>query len=195
MWRGKTRASAPLGTAYACSIMNLLVIRHAIAEDKEVFARTGRSDDQRPLTEIGRSKMRRAGNGLRVLVPQLSVLASSPFVRARETAEIVAAAFKLPRGEIVEALRPDRPFDAFLDWLRERGGPNDDDDRTIAVVGHEPHLSGLVTWLMTGTRESRLELKKGAACLLCFEKGSPKAGAAVLRWALAPSHLRQLGEV
>jgi len=137
--------------------MNLLVIRHAIAEDKEVFASTGRDDDLRPLTEAGRRKMRRAAAGLRVLIPRLTVLASSPLVRARETAEIVAPAFRVSRAEMVEALRPDRPFDAFLYWLRRQ--PNDEDEGAIAVVGHEPHLGGLVTWLMTGTTESRLELK------------------------------------
>jgi phosphohistidine phosphatase len=173
--------------------MNLLVIRHAIAEDKELFAKTGRSDDLRPLTEEGRSKMRRVAEGLRIVVPRLALLASSPLVRARETAEIVAPGFKMARAEIVEALRPDRPFDAFLDWLRQRAAPNDEDDRRIAVVGHEPHLGGLVTWLMTGTNDSRLELKKGAACLLHFER-TPGAGEAVLQWALTPSHLRRLAE-
>jgi len=173
--------------------MNLLVIRHAIAEDKEAFAKSGRSDDQRPLTEEGRTKMRRAAEGLRVVVPRLSILASSPLVRARETAEIIAPALKVARVEIVDALRPDRPFDAFLEWLRQRSTAKDDDDRTVAVVGHEPHLSGLVTWLMTGTTESRLELKKGAACLLCFD-ATPAAAGAILRWALSPAQLRQLAD-
>jgi phosphohistidine phosphatase len=173
--------------------MNLLVIRHAIAEDKEAFAATGRGDDQRPLTEAGRTKMRRAAEGLRVVIPKVATLASSPLVRARETAEIVAPVLKVPRVEIVEALRPDRRFDALLEWLRQRVAPNDDGDRTIAVVGHEPHLSGLVTWLMTGSEESRLELKKGSACLLHFEE-SPAAGQGILRWALTPSQLRALAD-
>src|SRR5690349_23208472 len=68
--------------------MNLLVIRHAIAEDKENFAATGRSDDQRPLTDAGRTKMRRGTQGLRTLIGKVAMLASSPLVRARETAEI-----------------------------------------------------------------------------------------------------------
>jgi phosphohistidine phosphatase len=62
---------------------------------------------------------------------------------------------------------------------------------TVAIVGHEPHLSGLVTWLMTGQIDSRLELKKGAACLLRFER-APGEGEATLRWALTPSQLRDL---
>lgn len=172
--------------------MNLLVIRHAIAEDKEAFAASGRSDDQRPLTEEGRSKMRRAAGGLRLACPRVAVLASSPLLRARETAEIVASALRVSRVEIVEALRPDRPFEELRGWLRGRVAPNGE-DVTVAVVGHEPHLSGLVTWLMTGGSESRIELKKGGACLLAFDR-SPAAGEAVLRWALTPSQLRALAD-
>ena len=173
--------------------MNLLVIRHAIAEDKEAFATSGRSDDQRPLTEAGRTKMRRGAEGLRVVSPRLAVLASSPLVRARETAEIVLPVFKTGRVEIVDALRPERPFEDFLTWLRRRMPPNEEEDSeaTIAIVGHEPHLSGLVTWLMTGGKESRLELKKGGVCLLKFER-APAAGEAVMRWLLTPAQLREL---
>jgi phosphohistidine phosphatase len=172
--------------------MNLLVIRHAIAEDKEAFAATGRSDDQRPLTEAGRSKMRRAAEGLRATCPRLTVLASSPLLRARETADIVAPVFRVARVEIVEALRPERPFEDLTAWLRRRVAPNGaGDEATVGVVGHEPHLSGLVTWFMTSGTDSRIELKKGGACLLRFER-EPAAGEAMLRWALTPSQLRGL---
>jgi phosphohistidine phosphatase len=174
--------------------MNLLVIRHAIAEDKEAFAASGRSDDQRPLTQAGRSKMRRAAQGLRTICPRIAVLAASPLVRARETAEIVAPALDIARVEIVDALRPERPFDELVAWLHRRVGPNDSDaDPTVAVVGHEPHLSGLVTWLMTSATDSRIELKKGGACLLRFER-APAAGGALLRWSLTPSQLRGLAQ-
>ena len=172
--------------------MNLLVIRHAIAEDKERFAASGRSDDQRPLTEEGRTKMRRGADGVRLVSPRVTVLASSPLVRARETAEIVGAALKVARVEIVDALRPDRPFDELVAWLNKRLPPNEDeDDSAVAVVGHEPHLSGLVTWLMTGQKDPRLELKKGGACLLSFER-APAAGEATLRWLLTAGQLRDL---
>jgi phosphohistidine phosphatase len=174
--------------------MNLLVIRHAIAEDKEAFAATGRTDDQRPLTEAGRSKMRRVAEGLRAACPRVAVLASSPLLRARETADIVAPAFRIARVEIVEALRPERSFEDLTAWLKHRADPNGTDhDVTVAVVGHEPHLSGLVTWLMTAGKDSRVELKKGGACLLRFER-APAAGEATLRWLLTPSQLRGLAD-
>jgi phosphohistidine phosphatase len=68
------------------------VIRHAPAADRAEFAKTGKDDSERPLTDDGKTKMRRAARGLRSLVPKLDLLASSPYVRAHETAEIVADA-------------------------------------------------------------------------------------------------------
>ena len=54
--------------------MYLLVIRHAAAMDKEEFARTGRSDDERPLTPAGKKEMARVARGLRALVPKLDAV-------------------------------------------------------------------------------------------------------------------------
>ena len=168
--------------------MHLLVIRHAVAEDKTRFALTGQSDDLRPLTTEGRSKMRRAVRGLRELVATPTRVATSPLVRANETAQLVATAFGVTRIETVEALRPESPYEELVAWLGPR---SDSGDGPIVVVGHEPHLGGLVTWLMTGTDTSRVELKKGGACLLVFDE-APSAGGARLRWLVTPGQLRQL---
>ena len=170
--------------------MQLLVVRHAIAEDKERFALTGRSDDLRPLTSEGRAKMRRAAQGLRVLAPRPAFIATSPLVRARETAEILATALAAPRIETVEALRPDAPYDDLAAWL---GEPPAAAQETIALIGHEPHLGGLVTWLMAGVDQSRIEFKKGGAALLELD-GPAGAGTATLRWLVTPALLRGLGE-
>ena len=67
--------------------MKLLLVRHAIAEDAESFAVTGGTDALRPLTEVGRRKMRKGTNRLRTQIDRIDVLACSPRVRARETAE------------------------------------------------------------------------------------------------------------
>jgi phosphohistidine phosphatase len=56
--------------------MHLLVIRHGLAGDREEFAKTGRPDDERPLTPKGRRRMRRNARGLRTLVPGLDLLAT-----------------------------------------------------------------------------------------------------------------------
>jgi phosphohistidine phosphatase len=162
--------------------MQLVVIRHAIALEREEFAPTGRDDSLRPLTDKGKAKMKKAAAGLRELVPSIDVLAASPFTRAQQTAEIVAAEYEGLRLATTSSLEPESAFEDFVAWLRTQRG------ETVAVVGHEPHLGTLVTWLMTGIEESRVPLKKGAACQLEFP-GEPARGTARLHWALTASQL------
>lgn len=164
--------------------MELLVIRHAIAMEREDFA--GGSDDLRPLTDDGRRKMAAGTKGLRELVATLDVLAASPLVRAQQTAAIVAEAYGGVRIVTTASLRPEGAPSEFLAWLGSQEG------EVVAVVGHEPHLGMLVTWLMTGLADSRVPLRKGGACLL--ELSTPlREGDAMLQWALTSSQLRRIG--
>lgn len=168
--------------------MRLLVVRHAIAEDREAFGRSHRDDATRPLTPEGRRKMERGALGLKELVPELDLVAASPLKRAVDTAAIIAQAYGVLRVERVAELAPGAGFDRFLGWLtgqRARGA--------IAVVGHEPDLSQLVCALLAGTNGPFLELRKGAACLLEFP-GAVDRGAATLDWFLGPKHLRRLAD-
>lgn len=166
--------------------MRLLVVRHAAAEDKDAFARTGESDDLRPLTAEGKRGMREIARGLRSVAPEIDVLATSPLLRAVQTAEIVGAEYDR-KYVVIEALRPEAPYRDVSQWTERHGGSD-----VIAVVGHEPHLSGLVSWLLSGATESFLDLKKGGACLLEIES-RPGPGSGLLLWALAPKHLRAIG--
>lgn len=169
--------------------MNLLVVRHGVAEEKEAFAATGQPDDLRPLTEKGRKKMRRVAKGIAGLVPDVSLLATSPLTRARETAAIVANELDRSVDEETDVLRPDAPLQRFIEWLRARRGVE-----TVAVFGHEPQLSNLVTWLMSGDMRShsQIALKKGGACLLSFDT-TPNAGGGTLLWLLTPDQLEAAG--
>jgi phosphohistidine phosphatase len=164
--------------------MQLLVIRHAIAQTRDEFA--GDDDALRPLTTEGRRQMQRAAKGLRRIVGDLDVLGSSPLLRAMQTADIVAEQFAGVDITTVEALEPQSALPAFVRWLRTQRGAG-----RVAVVGHEPHLGTLVTWLLTGIDEARVPLKKGGACLLDFAS-LPRKGGAALHWALTPAMLRDL---
>jgi phosphohistidine phosphatase len=168
--------------------MQLLVIRHAIAEDPEEWSSSGGVESERPLTEEGRSRMLRGASGLRAVAPAIGLLASSPYARAMQTAEIVAREYGIDDVESVDALVPEGSLTQTSSWLRACDGKVE----TVAIVGHEPHLSRLVTWLICGTRDSRVELKKGAACLLAFDR-RVAGGAATLLWSLTPKQLRRLG--
>jgi phosphohistidine phosphatase len=166
--------------------MELLVIRHAIAADRAEFAASGQDDAKRPLTAAGRRKMRKNARGLARIAPGIDLLVTSPLVRAVETAAIVADTFGTDGAVERRELEPDADPADLVTWLRRQRGRE-----TVAVVGHEPHLSRLVEWLLTGRRKPFLDLKKGGACLLDLGE-EPRAGAATLEWLLTPAELRRI---
>jgi phosphohistidine phosphatase len=168
--------------------MHLLVIRHAIAEDKEAFAKTGKPDTERPLTKHGRTVMARVAKGLTREVESIDVLAASPLVRAAQTASIVANAYDGVPVVTVDALAPQNGPAAFAAWLRTQR-----DARVVAAVGHEPHLGTLITWLIAGLGDSHVTLDKGGVCMLEID-GQPGAGDATLIWSLPPNVLATLAE-
>ena len=167
--------------------MKLLLIRHAIAEEPEDFARTGKDDRQRPLTDEGRKKMKQVAKGLRELVPQIDLLATSPLTRAAQTGAILDSVYGGLSEVEIEELSPEATPTEFLRWLRKQKG------ETIAVVGHEPSLSLILSWLLTGTERRLFSFRKGGACLLEFS-GEVGAGTATLLWAVPPGQLRSLGD-
>ena len=131
--------------------------------------------------------MERAAVGLKALIPELDVLAASPYKRAFETAEIIGNAYGDLTVERVAELTPGASVDRVVAWLTGRHARG-----SVAVVGHEPDLSRLVCTLLADTSRPFLELRKGAACLLEFP-GPVGRGAATLDWFLGPKHLRLLG--
>ena len=167
--------------------MRIVVVRHGIAEDREAFVHTGQPDEARPLTREGRRRMRRAARGLRDIVEHVDVVASSPLARARETADILADRFGRSEGIVtLSALVPDAPLAFTRDWLDTQRA-----ESTIALVGHEPHLSRLVGWLLSGPEHAFTELTRGGACLLeCDAPVSP--GGVRLEWLLRAGQLRRL---
>jgi phosphohistidine phosphatase len=168
------------------SRMQLLVIRHAIAMEREEWA--GRPDSDRPLTDTGRRRMRKNSRGLQRISPHPELIATSPWLRAADTARVVAETLGVERMETIDAMLPDRPPSELADWLNERS-----DLTAVAVVGHEPHLGELVTWFIGGHSGTNFEFKKGGACLLRFE-GPVDAASGMLLWHLTPSQLRGLAD-
>ena len=163
--------------------MKLLIIRHGQAGEREDWRATGRPDSERPLTKDGRRKTRAAARGLKDLVDGVDLVMSSPWTRAAQTAELVAEALG---GKLatLDSLTPDRPYGDTLAWLKTRK------EKRIALIGHEPHLSGLVSWLTVGLDRSILRLKKSQALLLYLPK--TQAGAGELVWSIPPRQLRAL---
>lgn len=166
--------------------MQLLLIRHAIAEEREDFAVTGRDDSERPLTEPGQRRMEKNALGLQRISPKPDLIASSPYVRAKQTAEIVATALGIETPTFTDTLTPESHPKEFFAWLA-----NQPADAVVIAVGHEPNISRLLQWATVAKADSRAEFKKGGAALVDFD-GAAAAGEGMLRWLVTPSQLRSI---
>jgi phosphohistidine phosphatase len=89
--------------------------------------------------------------------------------------------------EELRAIAPSAAPAEVLPWLQARAGLD-----LVALVGHEPQLGRLASWLLARSAVPFLELKKAGACLLDLGD-RPRAGSARLVWLLAPAQLRRLG--
>jgi phosphohistidine phosphatase len=168
--------------------MQLLIIRHAIAEDREAFAATGKPDDQRPLTKNGIRRMKQVAKGLKEIVPVINHLATSPLTRATETGDILAEEFGISGTEVIPALLPGAKPEELATWAQGYARKG-----MVAVIGHEPYLGSLVTWFVGGKGDSRVEFKKGGVCLIEFDE-TVGFGTGTLCWLATPKMLRGLGD-
>lgn len=162
--------------------MQLLIIRHAIAAERGT---PGMPDDERPLTPEGRNKFREAAAGLAAIVERPAALLTSPLLRARQTAEIAAAAWGRLKVQELPALAGG-DIDGLAAALAKQP-----QDATVALVGHEPHTSDLLARLLGGAAPERLTFRKGGAALVELPGSLAEGGRLV--WYLRPRILRQLG--
>jgi phosphohistidine phosphatase len=166
--------------------MNLYLLRHAIAVERDS---SGNSDDSvRPLTPKGERRMHSIAEGMRCLELSFDLLLSSPYRRAKHTADIVAEAFKAQEFLHISAtLAPDGNPRQLIAELGGAYKPR----QNILVVGHEPYLSGLISLLVSGDQTLRVVMKKGGLCKLSAN-GLRYGRCATLEWLMTPRQLRLL---
>jgi phosphohistidine phosphatase len=165
--------------------MDLYLIRHGIAFDADPSRWP--DDSQRPLTPEGEKRFLTAAEGLAALQLSVDAVLSSPWPRAWRTAELLheGAGWPQPREcGALESGRPPAELMAALQPLRQASA--------VALVGHEPNLSELVSFFLTGdTDQARVEMKKGAVARLWIDP-SLAPGSGQLLLLLAPKVLRAL---
>lgn len=128
--------------------------------------------------------MERVAQHLLNWVEDVDLIVTSPYLRARQTAQILSQFYK--KAKVVEApeLVPQSPPTAFLKWLKAHGREMKD----VMVVGHEPHLSSFLSFLVAGTNESFVELKKSGVASVEVQNFQGLApGGARLNWLVQPS--------
>ena len=160
----------------------LYLVRHGLAEER---GEAWPDDTKRPLTDEGISRMRKAARGLARLGVSVEVVLTSPLVRARQTAEILAGALD-PRPSLVnvDSLAPDGAYASVVADLEKHARKT-----RLALVGHEPMIGEFAARIL-GSRHP-IEFKKGAVCRIDIDD-LPPAGPGDLRWMLTPKILRAL---
>ncbi len=164
---------------------SILLVRHGLAADRADSA----DDAQRPLTEEGVRKTARAGRGFaRLASPEL--LLTSPLLRARQTAELFAQAIEpTPKVRALAELAGIADFAAVLRAVNRQKASA---DGTVALVGHEPDMGRLVSYLLAGHTRLRVRFKKAAACRIDVDRQA-SAGRGELVWLIPAGGLIALG--
>jgi phosphohistidine phosphatase len=164
--------------------MEVYLLRHGVAVD---HGTPGYTEEDRPLTADGIDKMKRGAHGIASLVDDFDLIISSPLVRARETAQLVANATRYTvQLTIARELLPSANVRDTLALVQTHRVC-----RRLLLTGHEPHLSGFATFLLGGT-SSVIEFKKGALCRIDLMPSAPREPGTLI-YLLPPKVLRALG--
>lgn len=156
-------------------------MRHGVAVERDEW----KGDDfHRPLTPQGRDKTRAAARGLASFCDSPDLIATSPKLRALQTAEIVLTVWhSKPTLEIWPELSEGN-LPLWMVRLRATG------EATVLLVGHEPDLSRFASLLLVGD-EDRLPIECKKAGALCIDLYAPGQSSQLL-WVLPPRVLRKL---
>jgi phosphohistidine phosphatase len=165
------------------AMLELYLIRHGIAADR---GEEWPDDSKRPLTSQGIAKLKKEARGLVAIDVSFDQIVTSPLVRTRQTADLIAEALKSkPAVATSDALAPAGTPAAVIEEIAKHVRK-----ARVALVGHEPNLGELAAQLIRS--RTPLEFKKGGICRIDFDVLPPK-GAGALRWFLTPRMLRKLG--
>jgi phosphohistidine phosphatase len=161
--------------------VDLLIIRHAIAEERD--ARRWPDDRLRPLSKNGIRRGRKAAAGVAQFTARPAHLLTSPLLRARQTSQLLERHARWPRARVCAELIPETAPRALLARLARRGGG------PVAVVGHEPQLGALLAQCLPGTARGSIAFRKMGMALVRF-RGRVAPGRGELVWFVPPKLLR-----
>lgn len=160
----------------------IYLVRHAIAAER---GDDWPDDNKRPLTERGISRFKEGVGGLKGLDAIIDEIFTSPLVRAKQTADLLAAGIDgKPTVKLLDVLAPGHSSTTVMAHLAKAAR-----HRRLALVGHEPDLGELAAHLI-GARRA-LPFKKGGICRIDVAGLSSKS-AGTLVWFVTPKVLRKL---
>ena len=159
--------------------MLLLLIRHADAGTRDPDCWP--DDRDRPLSPKGRKTQRKVSRALGKLGLVPTRVLTSPWTRARQTADILVKELGLETAPVpVDALATDPDPVRLADDIGDPGP-----DAIVALVGHSPWIEELAALLLTDSKTGlRVDFPKSGVMGIDLEKPAPGAGE--LRFFLRP---------
>ncbi|MEB3214038.1 MAG: phosphohistidine phosphatase SixA [Leptolyngbyaceae bacterium] len=155
--------------------------RHGIAAERGTYA----NDGDRPLTDKGIAKTQRVVQRCHDLGIRADLILSSPFVRARQTADILTSIGVAPAMTLSDDLAPDGSIHSWLEWLKHwQPGQQD----AVILVGHQPDLGRWAEQLVWGEITDRLVVKKAGIIGVEVPKADPPIGKSELFWLTPPRY-------
>jgi phosphohistidine phosphatase len=166
--------------------VNIYILRHGIAVERDEW--DSKNDAERPLTAEGEKQLRKTSRALEKMELDFDLILSSPFARAKQTAEIMAGELKLKRRlKFSDELQPSGSAKKLFRQLTDlKPAPE-----SILLVGHEPYLSRLISLFASGNENMTIDLKKGGLCKLEVEK-LRTGKCATLAWLLTPKQMKRM---
>jgi phosphohistidine phosphatase len=144
------------------------------------------SDAERPLVQDGIKYTRQAAEGLKTLNIPFDAIFTSPWLRARQTADIVSAVLGLQNGlEEMPELAGDHSIEDVMRAVSQSS------HETVMLVGHNPQLSDLAAYLLSLSTGMQVDLKKSSACAVEVDRIPPKSPGTLL-WMMTAKQLRAL---
>lgn len=163
--------------------MNLFILRHGLAVEPGTAGYA--KDSERPLISKGKRKLWKIAQAIESMEISFDWIVSSPYLRARQTAEIIAEALDLRKKvECSETLTPAGSAKKLIELLNHREPTPDD----VLLVGHEPYLSDLISLLVAGDASMSVAMKKGGLCKLSADALAHDR-CAILEWLLTPKQM------
>jgi len=141
--------------------MKVYLIRHAIAEERHVFAQSGRPDSERPLTSKGRDRMEKSADSLITSEPSIDIFLQSPLVRSQQTVDVLKARYKKAKVITTDLLSPGHSAAKLFEYLESFHGQN-----SVALVGHEPDMGQFLSWMLFRQATDHFPMKRGSIAKL-----------------------------
>ncbi len=164
--------------------MEIILMRHAKAEEKNLIKYP--NDELRPLTDDGKEIQKNISKAMKKIAKNIDIILTSPFLRAKQTAEITAFYLGLvDKMESTDYLGNDFTIENIAALIQEKSLT----ENRVLLIGHEPNLSQIAGYYLGN--EINLQFKKSGIMIITFAE-SPHQNQGFLRSFYRPKELLQI---